>query len=35
VVIASYNHGPYVEDSIRSVLAQTYPFIELLVFVDG
>ncbi len=35
VVIASYNHGPYVEESIRSVLAQTYPSIELLVIDDG
>lgn len=35
VVIASYNHGPYVADSIKSVLAQTYPYIELLVIDDG
>lgn len=35
VIIASYNHGPYVEASIRSVLAQTYPFVELLVIDDG
>lgn len=35
VVISSYNHGPYIEDSIRSVLTQTYPFIELLVIDDG
>ncbi len=35
VVIASYNHAPYVEASIESVLAQTYPNIELLVVDDG
>ena len=34
-VIASYNHGPYVEASILSVLGQTYPHIELLVIDDG
>ena len=35
VVIASYNHGPYVEASILSVLGQTYSHIELLVIDDG
>lgn len=35
VVIASYNHAPYVEASILSVLGQTYPNIELLVIDDG
>ncbi|MBD9577435.1 glycosyltransferase [Pseudomonas sp. PDM23] len=35
VIIASYNHGPYIEASIASVLAQTYPHIELLVVDDG
>ena len=35
VIIASYNHGPYIEQSIQSVLDQTYPNIELLVIDDG
>mgnify|MGYP003591421851 CR=1 len=35
VIIASYNHGSYIEESIRSVLNQTYPHIELLVIDDG
>jgi len=35
VIIASYNHAEYVEASIRSVMAQTYPDIELLVVDDG
>lgn len=35
VIIASYNHAPYVESSIRSVMAQTYSNIELLVIDDG
>ena len=35
VIIASYNHGPYIEESIQSVLRQTYPHIELLVIDDG
>lgn len=35
VIIASYNHAPYIEASIESVLAQSYPSIELLVIDDG
>lgn len=35
VIIASYNHGPYIEESIRSVLEQTYPRVELMVVDDG
>ncbi len=35
VIIASYNHAPYIEQSIASVLAQSYPNIELLVVDDG
>lgn len=35
VIIASYNHAPYIEASINSVLNQTYPHIELLVVDDG
>lgn len=35
VIIASYNHGPYIEAAIESVLNQTYSPIELLVVDDG
>lgn len=35
VIIASYNHAPYIEASVRSVLQQTYANIELLVVDDG
>lgn len=35
VIIASYNHGPYIEESILSVLQQTYSNVELLVVDDG
>ncbi|WP_368044872.1 glycosyltransferase [Pseudomonas koreensis] len=35
VIIASYNHGPYIEESILSVINQSYQNIELLVVDDG
>jgi len=35
VIISSYNHAPYVEASILSVIGQTYPNVELLVIDDG
>ncbi|WP_305882000.1 glycosyltransferase [Pseudomonas sp. YY-1] len=35
VIIASYNHAPYIEASIRSVMGQTYSNFELLVVDDG
>jgi len=35
VVVASYNHAPYIEACIRSVLEQRYPKVELLVVDDG
>ncbi|MDA8485026.1 glycosyltransferase [Pseudomonas resinovorans] len=35
VIISSYNHANYVEAAIESVLAQTYPNVELLVVDDG
>lgn len=35
VIVASYNHGSYIEQCILSVVKQTYPNIELLVIDDG
>lgn len=35
VIISSFNHGPYIEQSILSVIGQTYQNIELLVIDDG
>lgn len=35
VIIASYNHDRYIEESVNSVLSQTYSNIELLVIDDG
>ena len=35
VIISSFNHAPYIEQSILSVIEQTYPNVELLVIDDG
>lgn len=35
VIVASYNHAPYIEQCLLSVVQQTYPNIELLVIDDG
>ena len=35
IVIPCYNHAEYVQDSIRSVLNQTYVNIELINIDDG
>lgn len=35
VVIPSFNHRPYVETAIRSVLSQTHPHVQLIVIDDG
>ncbi len=35
VIISSFNHAPYIEQSIRSVLEQSYAKVELLVVDDG
>ena len=35
VIIASFNHAPYIEQSILSVIEQTYQNVELLVIDDG
>jgi len=35
IVVACYNHGDFIEESLRSVFAQDYPNIELIVVNDG
>jgi glycosyltransferase involved in cell wall biosynthesis len=35
VIMASYNHAPYIGQAIESVLAQSYPNWELLIIDDG
>lgn len=35
VIVASFNHAPYIKACIESIMAQTYPSIELLVVDDG
>ena len=35
IIIPSFNHAPYVQQAIRSVLSQTYNNIELIVIDDG
>src|SRR4051794_5914902 len=35
VVIATYNHGPYLREAIDSALAQTHPPLDVIVVDDG
>ena len=34
-IVTSYNYADYVKDCIESILAQTYPNIEIIVVDDG
>jgi len=35
VLVPAYNHGRYVQEAVRSVMAQDYPRLELIVVDDG
>ena len=35
VIFSAYNHERYIEECIRSIMAQTYQNIELLIIDDG
>ena len=35
VVILNHNYAEYVETAIKSVLSQTYKFVELIIIDDG
>ena len=35
VIVPSYNHIDFIEDTIRSVIGQTYSNVELVVIDDG
>jgi glycosyltransferase involved in cell wall biosynthesis len=35
VVVTAYNHGRYIQETLRSVFAQTYPHFEVIVVDDG